>query len=772
MIKRFFLLSIFSFVFSVVAVSAKIKISGKVQDEETGLPLAYCHVKVTSNGYKSYAISDNYGKFILSIPEEINELSIDISCVGYVTLTKLLLVYNDTVLTFNLKPDQIKIPEVRVLSRKAQQRGLNEHYFTPKEASLSATIMGEVDIIKQLQVLPGVSQGMDGTLGMFVRGGNNGNNRIELDGIPIYGNTHLFGLTSVFQADVIQDITFKMGGISAQKGNFLSSVTQVQTKDPLKGSGGSISVSPFIIGGHTQFSLDNKKVGVLLGGRYSLLNQEIKLVKKSLGGEGTFTPQVADGLLKLSWKIDTTQSVNVLAFATNDYLYYKNESGIAQNWDNTVFQLEWEKFFNPTTRLNTMAYYNQFRNVQEQKTYDNDKLVNGLLLSSKVKDVVLKSELSKQYYELRLSTGLSFQYTEFSPASQKIVVSSNKTEDFSNNLNSILTGAHISINHKLPGDIFYQAGIRNYYYQSGNYSKVFTDIRLMADYVIAKNFGVEISYDHFSQFFHILEGLPTGWSLDLIIPASNICKPAQSDQFYGGFFWILNQFHFNLGGYWKSLTNTVSYKNNVNLFGANTATWHEELESGKGKSFGLEFMANKKGNKWSWNFAYTLSKTTRTYPTINEGNSFPFKFDRRHILNFQTNYITLNHGKKKQNLFASMAFSSGHKTTLAIGEYLGVPLPYWDQTDGGLLISSEMNHQAYHRQLMSSKNSYTMPNYLRFDLGYTFICLRKKFEREFTVSVFNVTNHKNPYLYFNESNKWYQLTIFSIMPSFRYSLRF
>ncbi|MFA5647387.1 MAG: hypothetical protein WC951_03670 [Bacteroidales bacterium] len=771
MIKRILLLSIF--VFSVVAVSAKIKISGKVQDEETGLSLAYCHVKVTSNSYKSYAIADNYGNFILLIPEEINELNIDISCVGYISLTQPLYVYNDTVLTFNLKPDQINISEVRVLSRKAQQRGLNEYYLTPKDASVSATVMGEVDIIKQLQVLPGVTQGMDGTLGMFVRGGNNGNNRIELDGIPIYGNTHLFGLTSVFQADIIQDITFKMGGISAQKGNFLSSVTQVQTKDALKSSGGSISVSPFIIGGHTQFSLADKTFGVLLGGRYSLLNQEFKLIQKSLGGEGTFTPQVADGLLKLSWKIDTTQSVNLLAFATNDYLYYKNESGIAQNWDNTVFKLEWEKFFNPTASLNTMAYYNQFRNVQEQKSYDlSDGLVNGLLLSSKVKDVVFKSELTKQYNELRLSTGLSFQYTEFSPASQKVVVSSNKTEDFSSNLNSILTGAYISINHKLPGDIFYQAGVRTYYYQSGSYSNVFADVRLMADYVIARNFGVEISYDHFSQFFQVLEGLPTGWSLDLMIPASGSCKPSQSDQFYSGFFWILNQFRFNLGGYWKSLTNLVSYKNNVNLFGANNATFHDELESGKGKSYGLEFMANKKGNKWSWNFAYTLSKTTRTYPTINGGNSYPFKFDRRHILNFQTNYITVNKGKRKQNVFASIAFSSGHKATLAVGEYLGVTLPYWEQSDGGVFISSEMNHQAYHRQLMSPKNSYTMPNYLRFDLGYTFIRLRRSFEREFTVSAFNVTNHKNPYLYFNESNKWYQLTIFPIMPSFRYSLRF
>ena len=119
-----------------------------------------------------------------------------------------------------------------------------------------------------------------------------------------------------------------------------------------------------------------------------------------------------------------------------------------------------------------------------------------------------------------------------------------------------------------------------------------------------------------------------------------------------------------------------------------------------------------------------------------------------------------------------MAFSSGHKTTLAVGEYLGITPPYWEQRDGGIEISSEMNHQAYHRQLMSSKNGYSMPNYLRFDLGYSFHRIREKYQRKFTISIFNITNHKNPYLYFNDENEWHQLSIFPIMPSFRYNITF
>ena len=376
--------------------------------------------------------------------------------------------------------------------------------------------------------------------------------------------------------------------------------------------------------------------------------------------------------LELNWQINPSQTINALAFATNDYLRYKNESEITQNWDNTVLKLEWDYVINPVNRLKTMVYYNQFQNIQEQKSYDSNKqLVNGLLLSSKVKDIVLNSCFNRKYNDLKLTSGIDIQYTQFSPASQKVVVASDKTENFNNDLHSFLTSTYLSFNHVIKEKIIYEAGVRAYYYQSQNYKNTSADIRLMIDYIITQNFGIEVSYDHFSQFHQVLEGLPTGWSLDLMIPSSDRYLPARCNQLYSGIFWLVKQFHFNIGGYWKSLSNLVSYKNTLNIFGVNDASWEDELESGNGESYGFEFLANKKGNKWNWSLGYTLSKTTRKYPTINGGNIYPFKFDRRHILNIQTQLITLNNKDKTHTIFASMAFSSGHKTTLAVGEYLG-----------------------------------------------------------------------------------------------------
>lgn len=754
---------------------AAINVKGKVLDKKTNKPMALCHVKAVVNGNTSYRITDKYGQFNISIKQNNVRLELEVSSVGYITYKdKFILSEKDTLLTIYLKNNIYKINEVTALSKKTRYNGLNGHYLTPKDAEMNVSVTGEVDIIKQLQVLPGVSQGMDGTLGLFVRGGNNGNNRIELDGVPIYGNTHLFGLTSVFPSQIVEGVSFKMGGIPAKHGNFLSSVTQVESKNPLNlPTENNIYISPYMLGANTNFKLKDNKIGIIMGGRYSLLKHEYNIVKKIMDVEGSFSPQVLDGFIKVNWQINQNNSISSIFFTTNDYLNYNNISDITQNWNNNIYKLEWDRNLNEETTIKTLLYYNNFENMQMQKSYDSfGNISSGLSLSSIVNDVTLKTDINKKIQNIEISTGFDIQYKQFVPASQKIVVASDNIVNFNNNLNSLLTSFYISLKQDLKEKINYDIGIRTYYYRTNNYNNLSADIRLLLDYRISDNLGVELTYDHFSQFYHVLEGLPTGWSLDLMIPASGNFTPQRSNQLYAGIFNVLGKYRLNTGIYYKTLSNLVSYKNSQNLFGVNDASWENELDSGNGKSYGVEFLVNKKGDRWNWNLAYTLSKTTREYPNINKGEIYPFKFDRRHILNLQSQLSTLKKEQKEQILFASISFSSGHKTTIAVGEYQGVTPPYWGQREGGVYIPNQMNRQAYHRQLMSPKNGYSMPNYLRFDIGYSFTRTRKKYSRNFTISVFNVTNNSNPYLYFNENNEWYQLSIFPIMPSFRYSISF
>lgn len=751
-----------------------VQVRGLVLDEATKHPVYPCHVIISNGSFKQLSINDISGAFATSIPENNLRYNFEISCVGYETLNQQFSINGDTMLVFSLKPVSVSISEVSVFSRRIKNDGLNNHYFTPKDAAFNVSMTGEVDVVKALQVLPGVSQGMEGTLGLFVRGGNNGNNRIELDGVPVYGSSHLFGLTSVFQAETVSDIAFKMGGVSAQYGNFLSSLTHVKTKNSLIHSPEySFSVSPFIVGGHALFPLKKEVAGVLIGGRYSLLGHEYQFVKNSFGGEGHFKPQVLDGVIKLNWQIDSLNALSVMAFGTNDYLSYRNETEISQNWSNNMVSIAWVFRKNPRTSFESKVYYSTFQNKQEQKSYGaSNQLSSGLQLSSKVQEMALNAQMVTRYNTIRFTTGLDVQRSLYTPASQKIVVSSGRAENFSQQIESLHGSAYLSANTTLSERLTCDAGIRGTYYQSKDYRSFLTDLRLSVNYVLSSHWGVNLSYDHFTQYYHVLEGLPAGWSMDLIVPAHKQFKPSTVHQYYGGLHRIEGQFHFSIGGYYKSLASLTSYINTQNLFGVSDATWEDELDSGSGLSYGSELMVEKRGERWRANLGYTLSKTSRKFPSINNGLRFPFKFDRQHILNFQTQYVVIDSKARKQTFFSTLAFSSGHHTTLAIAEYPGIAPPFWGQREGGLYVPPEMDHQANHRQLMAAKNAYTLPNYMRVDVGYTFLRTRKRYEREFTLSVFNVTNHRNPYLYFHDDNGWHQLTIFSVMPSFRYIIRF
>ncbi len=751
---------------------AQSSFTGIIKDTNTGRPLNSCHVSINYNGKKYVLPTDTTGLVIYNFRNTNVDFSIRVSYVGYNTLEKKIELHNDSVVNLFLQRGFIKIKDVDVWSESVDHDGMNLHYFTPKDISLSVNVIGEKDIMRHLQKYPGVSTGMEGSLGIFIRGGNNGNNRIELDGVPIYASTHMYGLLSIFQPEIVKDVAFFMGGISSENGNFLSSVTSVKTKSAFSKSQKSISVSPFIMGASFSMPIVSKKVSLVAGVRYSPINQEYKLIKDFFDMEGNLNTEVVDGFVKLSYNINTKNTINIEAFATNDYLKYSNSTTIEQNWYNTICLINWIHNNSNKIKSKTQISYNKSYNIQRQEQYEDGEYINGLMLSSGIDEYTGKYTLQINNPTISYSLGGEFQYSKFSPASEKIVVSSEKNEQFDQENTSLNTCLFVQTKSKLLDKTLLNIGARGYYYSCSSYQNLIVDPRVNIDYKYNNNIGFCASYDHFSQFYHVLEGLPTGWSLNVSIPASESIVPEECHQFYLGSYWLIKKFHFNLGGYFKKMNNLVSYKNTDNLFGVTAATWDEEMDSGKGSSIGLEFFVKKKGDLWRWNLAYTLSKTDRTFDEINNGETYPFKFDRRHMLNFDTDFFVVKKEHKQQSVYANFIYSTGHHITFQTGKYLGITPPYWSQREESNYIPTEMNTQAYYRQLMSSKNGYTMPNYIRLDVGYVFKWQKRKIKQELAVSIFNVLNRKNPYLYYYDDNQWNQLSIFPLIPSIRYSLEF
>ena len=190
-----------------------------------------------------------------------------------------------------------------------------------------------------------------------------------------------------------------------------------------------------------------------------------------------------------------------------------------------------------------------------------------------------------------------------------------------------------------------------------------------------------------------------GWSLDLLVPADSFFLPEKSQQFYAGGYWTNKTYSLSAGAYYKLLNNLISYKNSTNLFGNQSENWQQEISVGDGRSYGVEFRAERKSSKWNAALSYTLSKSTRKYSDLNNGKEFPFKFDRRHILNLNAQFITKRKKGREQNFNFALSFSSGHKATIPIGMYKGELPPYWDIMGDGA-INGLMDENAYSRQLM------------------------------------------------------------------------
>ncbi len=754
---------------------SQVRIMGKILDQKTHEPVPNSYIQLLENGKLNNIAASDRGGFIFESEDSVLSVLIKVSHTGYVPFSRDYIFPGDTIIAIYLSPQIITIPEV-IIEESRLFRSTNTHFLSAKNAGLTVSVMGEPDIIRPLRVLPGISQGIDGSMSLFVRGSNNGNNRIEMDGVPVYGAGHLFGLTSIFQTELVDQVVFKMGGISAQKGNFLSSVTQVETKNPLSlDREYSISVSPFMAGFHAVIPSKSKPFGAVLGGRYSLLQQEINLIKRFADLDANIMPQVFDGFVKLVWQPTTKSLISSTFFSSNDYFGFSLDDGteksfFAQNWYNNIYSLVWDYDYNANTVVKTTLYYNHFKNLQKVENYTRNKLNHGRVLSSGIGDFSANTTIRKTFNQIHIDAGFQTQSIQYKPAYQKL--NGPKKDVSSGDISrSFLASLFVSAQHNWNERLVYQAGLRASFYQLGKFNLISPDLRLSLDYLLFPHFGINTSYDQFTQFYHALEGLPMGWSLDILVPANEEYPPSRAHQLYSGIFWQKGNYHINLGGYWKTTSNIAGYTTSQNLFSAINTTWDTDVGLGKGNSIGMEFMVNRKSEKWNWDIAYTLSQSTRKFPQINKGQTFPFKFDRPHILNIQTEKIVRNTNNRLQSVFATLSLSSGHKTTMTIGEYPGDELPYWSIRKG-TTISSTAQHLAYQRQLMTGKNDYAMPTYFRLDLGYTFKRIRRRYTREFTITCFNATNRRNPYLYFRENQKWNQLTIFPILPSFRYKVVF
>ena len=642
--------------------------------------------------------------------------------------------------------------------------------------------MGESDYIKFIQTLPGVSTGADGTSSIYVRGGNLGGNVVTLDGVPVYGTSHLLGFTTALSNDVVETTEFQVGGFSSDVGNLTASHIRLHSSEgDMRAWHGSGSVSNFMVSAQADGPIVRDRVSAVVAARYSPLGLEFGLVDKMIPEISGLSTLIYDVYGKIHVLLDDRQTLDFTVFRSKDDYRFTQGGGTQDRmgWSNLIGRAEWNRHFGEKVELKAVGYWSSRASLQAQeKSVTVDQSMGGILVPAQtvknhftVCDSLREVSVQTQVNWLAsdrwsVSGGVQWRLGLFNPGasssySGSLLQPEHSTSISDNRMTSNTWMAHAQADYQVGERIQVRGALRySLHRTSGNYGKNIGkgEFSLLGRWRVADGIGLEGTVDHLAQFYHTLEGLPLGWSLDMVIPSDKDFAPEMAKQVYGGLYGDAEGHSWSVGGYWKWMDNLLYFADGGDLFNASLGSWRAGVYTGKGRSFGVEVTYGYHGKRLDARLAYTLSKTDRLFDRLNGGEWFPAKFDRRHMLNVTGEYILIQRERFKMGVTTLVALQSGCWETVPIGHYT-VP---------------SLTGEAFTVDLYSGMNNYRMPTFFRWDAGWYMEKKSAHTKHRLNLGVYNLTNRHNPFLitYDAETKEWKQISLLPIMPSISYRVEF
>lgn len=664
----------------------------------------------------------------------------------------------------------------RIEAPRFQIRNAGTHIVALPVIQTIVSATGEPDAIKYIQTLPGVSTGAEGCSAIYVRGGNIGSNLMTLDGVSLYGGSHLLGLVSVFPTDILSSVSFRVGGFHGDESNITASHICLRTKEGnFTKKSFSVSASTFILGGTVSIPLVREKVSFLGSVRLSPLGPLFRGVQTASRGalDSLSRPRavVYDAYAKVMWLMGDDNSLSLSVFKSKDaYSYrYGGISDEQMGWDNFIVSARHEGRLAWGWNLEDGVAYNRFSGYQGI-IRDMSGTLNNIAIISSVDELTADAVLTRVLEgggDIRL--GIRERLATFNPGTSATFkgvgpfhpLDSPRTDHISH---SSVTTLHAQWDLSLERyEIMASAKINAYSADDPGINKwnrfYNPEGSLLARLNMTKWLSIEATADWTAQYYHTLEGVPVGWSLDLLVPTNPSRPPEQARQYYAGLYASFGQHHITVGAYDKMMHNLVYFLDGSKLFSSAIAGWNHNIKVGTGCSRGVELLYEKDGDRFDWRLAYTLSKTDRTFEKVNDGKAFPSKFDRRHILNASATYTFVDNQRKNIALTCIYTWQSGHWETVVSGEYPALDI------FGGLTDSSV--------KYFTSVNNYEMPPFIRLDLG-CLITFKTEHLQTLNVGIYNVFNRHNPFsvVYDNRSREWQQISLIPFMPGFSYRIVF
>lgn len=777
---RFLIICLLIVFSNCIALSQEYSVSGKISDSSTAEPVPFAFVTVKDKNIQTAA--DEHGLYNLNLP--IGSYIINVNSYGYTPIEKKITVSENTVVNFHLSSITRTLNEVILTSPEEKENvrdiSMSRNEINIEEMKKLPAMFGEVDVMKTIQMMPGVITAGEASTGLFVRGGSSDQNMVLLDQAVVYNPVHQGGIFSIFNSDALQSAEIYKGGIPAKYGGRLSSVVEIETKNP---SDTSVHVDAGIgtISSRLTISgpIKKEKSTFMISGRRTYADLFLKLSKDENLRKSKVYFYDLNGKVTLS--AGKKNEFSISGYYGKDVLDI-NEL-IRFSYGNAAATGAWKHIYNEKLTSKTYLTFSDYNFNLGIETQDSEFDVSNGIREASIKHI-FDWDINKKN---KLLFGLDGSFKKYYLGT----VESSGVEIFNiPNQQSVDAGMYISNLQKISNRIDIEYGLRlsgfaqtgkttEYIYEgqpsddnlidSVNYDSfeflegfINPEPRLSGRYMLTEASSIKLSYNRMVQYLHLMSNSTAPVPFNVWVPSGRYIKPEKADQVALGYFRNFkdNMFESSVEVYYKQMYDVVDFVDNAEVIFNKTV--ETEVRAGDSWSYGAEFFLKKRKGKTTGWISYTLSKTMRKIPGVNEDRAYPASYDRRHNLN-----VVISHEiNKKWNVSGAFVYGSGRPFTLPAAKY---------QFDNYLI--------SYYTE----RNAYKIPGYHRLDLAatYTFRKSRfmKKWERSLHFSLYNAYGRKNPYTVMvrdkeenvntgNQGKELVMIYLFRWLPSITYNLTF
>ncbi len=779
------------------AKKTKHTISGFIRDARSGEALLYAtvynrnsEVGVTSNAYGFYSLTLTEGP-----------VSLVSSYVGYEKELFEFDLTQDRTLDIPLTPASLGLDTLVVIGEVEasidERTQMSMVRLPVEQVQDMPSLLGEPDVLRAVQLLPGVQSGNEGTTGIYVRGGSVDQNLFLLDGATVYNPSHLFGFLSIFHARALNDVTLLKGGFPARYGGRLSSVIDISMKEGnMKELSGAASLGLAASSLTLEGPIKKDQTSFIFSGRRSLVDLFIAPFS-----DANDYPAYAlfDFNGKLNHRFSAKDRIYASVYGGSDRYEQinnfdsetnaspRNQFGIS--WGNTIATVRWNHLFSDKLFSNTTLLYSRYDLETKQDDVRFRRIENELvqeryrlLYDSGVEDIGGKIDfdfIPSPAHHIRFGT----QITNHSFATGTLQLNDGPVDSPRqdtlivpvSNINTLEAAVYVEDDLKIGRVLGLNLGLRGSLYSVNGTTYNDIEPRVATRIRVAAGWSLKASYARMSQYIHLLVNSGLGLPTDLWVPATENVEPQRSEQFTVGLAHSTAEaFEFSLEAYYKRMDNIIEYKEGANFLGA-ANDWQDNVEAGEGNSYGIELFIQKSTGRTTGWLGYTLSRSDRTFENLNGGETFPFRYDRRHDV-----ALTLvHHLNDRLSLSGSWVYGTGTAVTISTARFS--PGIISNITYDSLIEATNIDVER-----VGPRNGYRMQPYHRLDIGANLKWPTPRGSHVLTLGAYNTYNRKNPYFIFVEQDLGEnsggfvddtefvlkQASLFPFLPSFSYAFEF